>query len=167
MVGIVIVAHSAALAQAVLKLAEQIAQGEVPLVACGGIDDPRNPYGTDATQVRDAIESVFGADGVVVLMDVGSSLLSAEMAVEFLPEDKRSSIKLCDAPLVEGAIAAAVCSKAGAPLADVVNEAQGALSLSGPPRLMQMAAPVIDRLLTAKEAQTVNVIHGRARGGGG
>ncbi len=128
MVGVVIVAHSAALAQAVLKLVEQVALGEVPLAACGGIDDPQNPYGTDAAQVRDAIETIYGEDGVVVLMDMGSSLLSAEMAVEFLPEDKRSCVRLCDAPLVEGAIAAAVCSKGGGSLDEVLNEARGALA---------------------------------------
>jgi phosphocarrier protein FPr len=128
MVGVVIVAHSAALAQAVLTLVEQIAQGEVPLAACGGIDDPQNPYGTDAMQVRDAIESIYGEDGVVVLMDMGSSLLSAEMAIEFLPENKRGAVRLCDAPLVEGAIAAAVCSKGGGSLDEVLNEARGALA---------------------------------------
>ncbi len=128
MVGVVIVAHSSALAEAVLALADQIAQGEIPLVACGGIDDPQNPFGTDAMQVKDAIESVYEEDGVVVLMDMGSSLLSAEMALEFLPEDKRGAVRLCGAPLVEGAIAAAVCSKGGGSLDEVLSEARDALA---------------------------------------
>jgi phosphocarrier protein FPr len=127
MVGIVIVAHSSALAEAVLALVEQIARGKVPLAACGGIDNPQNPYGTDAMQVKDAIESIYEEDGVVVLMDMGSSLLSAEMALEFLPEDKRGAVRLCDAPLVEGAIAAAVCSKGGGSLDEVLSEARSAL----------------------------------------
>jgi phosphocarrier protein FPr len=128
MVGIVIVAHSAALAYAVKALAEQVAQGAVLFAASGGIDDPENPYGTDVVKIREAIESVYSEAGVVVLMDMGSSVLSAEMALEFLPEDKRSRVRLCEAPLVEGAMAAVVCSKGGGSLHEVVNEARAALA---------------------------------------
>jgi len=73
----------------VRELAEQMVQGKVSLAA-GGIDDPENPLGTDAIQVNQAIASVYSDEGVVVLMDLGSALMSAEMALEFLPEEQRT-----------------------------------------------------------------------------
>ncbi len=80
MVGLVIVSHSAKLAEGVKELADQMTQGAVAIAAAGGIDDPDNPIGTDPMRVMAAIESVDSGDGVVVLMDLGSALLSAEMA---------------------------------------------------------------------------------------
>ncbi len=138
MVGIVIVAHSAKLAEGVRELANQMTQGRVPLVAAGGIDDPENPFGTDAIQVQQAIESVYSDDGVVVLMDLGSALLSAEMALEFLPEAQRARVHLCEAPLVEGAIAAAVQATAGSDVEQVMAEARGALAA----KIAQLGAAV-------------------------
>ena len=127
MVGIVIVAHSFELAEAVKAIAKQMLRKEIPIAVAGGIADPKNPYGTDALKVQEAIESVYSNDGVIVLMDLGSALLSAEMSVELLSEEKRNRVKLCEAPLVEGTIAAAVQSEAGASLEQVVEEARGAL----------------------------------------
>ncbi len=127
MVGIVLVSHSARLAEGVRELVEQVAQGAVPLAVAGGIDDPDNPIGTDAMKVLEAIQSVYSDDGVVVLMDLGSALLSAEMAVEFLPEEQQPRIHLCSAPFVEGAYAAVVQASTGAPVQSVVAEAIGAL----------------------------------------
>ena len=83
MVGIVIVSHSASLAEGVRELADQMVQGRVPMATAGGIEDPEQPIGTDPMKVLAAIESVFSEDGVLVLMDLGSALLSAEMALEF------------------------------------------------------------------------------------
>ncbi len=128
MVGIVIVAHSAKLAAGVRELAQQMVQGEVKIALAAGIDDPENPFGTDAVRVCEAIESVYSDKGVVVLMDLGSALMSAEMALEFLPEEKRDRVRLCEAPLVEGALAAAVRAAAGASLEQVMAEARGSLA---------------------------------------
>jgi len=127
-VGIVIVAHSAQLAESLAVLTKQMLRKDVPIEAVGGIEDPENPFGTDPVQIKNAIESVYSSDGVVVLMDLGSALLNAEMSLEFLAEDKRKNIRLCAAPLVEGAITAAVQSEAGGSLDQVVHEACGALS---------------------------------------
>ncbi|MCB8975879.1 MAG: phosphoenolpyruvate--protein phosphotransferase [Ardenticatenaceae bacterium] len=129
MVGIVVVSHSASLAQGVRELAEQMVQGQVPLAVAGGIDDPEQPIGTDPMRVLAAIESVYGDDGVLVLMDLGSALLSAEMALEFLPEEQQANVKLCAAPLVEGTMAAAVQAMVGGSLAQVLAEAEGALAV--------------------------------------
>ena len=129
MVGIVIVSHSASLAEGVRELADQMVQGQVPLATAGGIDDPDQPIGTDPMKVLAAIESVYGDDGVLVLMDLGSALLSAEMALEFLDEEKQPNVKLCASPLVEGTMAAAVQSMVGGNLAQVMAEADGALGV--------------------------------------
>lgn len=126
-VGIVIVSHSKLLAQGVCELAAQMVQGKVPLAQAAGIEDGDNPLGTDAIQVQQAIESVYTDAGVLVLMDLGSALLSAEMALEFLSEEQRRNVYLCEAPLVEGAIAATVAAATGADIHQVMAEAQGAL----------------------------------------
>jgi dihydroxyacetone kinase phosphotransfer subunit len=114
LVGIVIVAHSRELAEALKRFAAHVVHRELPIAAAGGVDDAQNPYGTDAMAIRDAVHSVIGGDGVVVLMDMGSSLLSAEVALDFLPEELRGRVRLCGAPLVEGVIAAGVRRGAGA-----------------------------------------------------
>ncbi len=128
MVGIVLVSHSARLVAGVRELVEQAVQGAVPLAVAGGIDDPDNPIGTDAMKVLEAIQSVYSDDGVVVLMDLGSALLSAEMAVEFLPQEQQPQIYLCSAPFVEGAYAAVVQASTGASAQSVMAEAAGALA---------------------------------------
>jgi len=126
-VGIVIVSHSKQLALGAQELAAQMVQGKISLAVAAGVDDPTNPLGTDPIQVYQAISSVFSEDGVIVLMDLGSALMSAEMALEFLPPAQRDKIYLCDAPLVEGAIAATVAASTGKNVQEVLREAQGAL----------------------------------------
>ncbi len=128
MIGIVIVSHSAKLAEGVHELISQMTQGQVPMAIAGGIEDAENPIGTDPMRVLAAIESVYSDAGVIVLMDLGSALLSAEMALEFLPEEQRTKIRLCEAPLVEGAMAAAVQAMTGADIEQVLVEARGALA---------------------------------------
>lgn len=128
MVGLVIVSHSGMLAKGVRELAEQMVQGAVGIATAGGMDDVENSIGTDAMRVLAAIEAVYDEDGVVVLMDLGSALMSAEMAIEFLEPEQQGRVFLCSAPLVEGAVAAAVAAMGGATAEDVMREAQGALA---------------------------------------
>ena len=122
MIGLVIVSHSARLAEGVCELAGQVAQGKVRLAPAGGTGDPQHPIGTDAFRVEQAIESVYSPDGVLVFTDLGSAVLSAETALEFLDEDKRGHVKLSPAPLVEGAVAAAAQAAAGATLEEILRE---------------------------------------------
>ncbi|HXF72835.1 MAG TPA: dihydroxyacetone kinase phosphoryl donor subunit DhaM, partial [Actinomycetota bacterium] len=124
MVGIVIVSHSSALAEGTVELARAMAGPEVAIEAAGGLELPGRPVGTDAALVAKAIDRAWSDDGVLVLMDLGSAVLSAEMALDLLPEDRRARVLLCDAPLVEGAVAAAVSAKLGLPLAEVAREAR-------------------------------------------
>ncbi|MEH2228668.1 MAG: phosphoenolpyruvate--protein phosphotransferase [Nostoc sp.] len=126
-IAIVIVSHSKQLALGVRELAAQMVQGQVAIAVAAGIEDSENPLGTDPIQVYEAIASVFSDDGVLVLMDLGSALLSAEMAIEFLPEAQQEKVYLCEAPLVEGAIAAVVAAAAGRDIHQVMAEARGAL----------------------------------------
>ena len=125
MVGIVIVSHSARLADGVVELAREMAGPEVVMVAAGGLDLPGRPLGTDAAFIARAIEAAWADDGVLVLMDLGSAVLSAEMAAEMMPDERQSRLLLCEAPLVEGAVAAAVAARLGDPLDKVAAEARG------------------------------------------
>ncbi|MDM8532099.1 phosphoenolpyruvate--protein phosphotransferase [Anaerolineales bacterium HSG25] len=128
MVGIVVVSHSYKLAVGVLDLVEQMTQGQVPIAAAGGIDDPDNPIGTDTFMVQAAIESVYSDEGVVVLMDLGSAVLSAETAKEFLPPIQQSNVYLCEAPLVEGTISAAIQALVTTDVEQILSEARTCLS---------------------------------------
>jgi phosphocarrier protein FPr len=128
MVGIVIVSHSARLADGVVELAREMAGPDVAIVAAGGLDLPDRPLGTDAALIERAIDEAWADDGVLVLMDLGSAVMSAEMAAEMLPDDRRSRVLLCEAPLVEGAVAAAVAARLGDPLDQVAAEARGGLA---------------------------------------
>jgi phosphocarrier protein FPr len=126
-VGLVLVSHSAQLAEGAAELARAMAGEEVRIVAAGGMAPPETALGTDAVRVAAAIEEAWSERGVLVLMDLGSALLSAEMAVELLPEEHRKGVLLSAAPLVEGAVAAAVTSRLGEPLERVALEAVGSL----------------------------------------
>ncbi|WP_217914617.1 phosphoenolpyruvate--protein phosphotransferase [Miltoncostaea marina] len=124
MVGVVIVSHSAGLADGVAELAREMAGPEVPVEAAGGLDEPGRPTGTDAALVMAALERVLGGGGeALVLMDLGSAVMSAETAIDLLPDDARGRVRLCAAPLVEGAVAAAAAARGGAGLDEVEAEA--------------------------------------------
>ncbi|MGW8317984.1 MAG: phosphoenolpyruvate--protein phosphotransferase [Candidatus Promineifilaceae bacterium] len=150
MVSIVIVSHSAKLAEGVQELAQQMVQGQAKLAVAGGIDDPDNPIGTDAMKVYEAIESVYSEDGVLVLMDLGSALLSAEMALEFLTPEQQSNVYLCEAPLVEGTMAAAVQAMVGGSIEQVMAEARGALDV----KVSQLQPPGEEEAQVAPAAET-------------
>lgn len=120
-VRLVVVSHSAKIADGAAELAAQMAP-DVLILPAGGTDDGR--IGTSLEKVMAAIEQAAGADGVVVLTDLGSAVMTAESAVEFLPEP--DSVLLAEAPLVEGLVAAAVAAQAGAD-AEAVKEAAEAV----------------------------------------
>ena len=127
MVGIVVVSHSDALAQGVVALAREMGGGDLALEAAGGTDEP-GVLGTDAERVRAAIERAMSPDGVLVLMDLGSALMSTEFAVDLLG-DTPGRVVMSEAPLVEGAVAAAASASGGASLEEVAAEARGALAM--------------------------------------
>src|SRR5215213_1138070 len=99
---------------------------EVAIEAAGGMADPPGEIGTDMGLVLAAIEAASSPDGVLVLMDLGSAVMSAEMAAEMV---EGTEVLLCEAPLVEGAVAAAARARTGAPLAEVAAEARAAIGM--------------------------------------
>ena len=123
MVGIVIVSHSWKVAEGVVDLAGQMAQGFDGIKAAGGMED--GEIGTDAARIMAAIEEVNSGDGVLILCDMGSAIMSAETAIELL-DDPDIDVRIADAPLVEGAIVAAVEAFAGESLEDVLKAAEDA-----------------------------------------
>jgi multiphosphoryl transfer protein len=123
-VGIVVVSHSAQLAQAVVRLAREMGGEDVVITPAGGLTADPDAIGTDATLVMEAIQQSNSGDGVLVLMDLGSAVLSAEMALDMLAEAS-GRVVLCEAPVVEGAVAAAAAARIGGSLDEVAKEAIG------------------------------------------
>ena len=149
MVGIVVVSHSADVADGVVELAREMGGEEVRIEPAGGMADPPRGIGTDAELIKGAIERAAGDDGVLVLMDLGSALMSAEMAVEMAENAPR--VVLSEAPLVEGAIAAAATARGGADLDAVAAEARGALA----PKAVQLGVEAADGDASAGGADVV------------
>ena len=118
MVGLVIVSHSQRLAEGVVELARAMAD-EVRIAAAGGLED--GTLGTSYQRIHDAIEEVYSEDGVAVLMDLGSAVMTAEMVLEDLDKD---NVLLVDCPLVEGAVLAAVESATGSSLQTLIDRAK-------------------------------------------
>ncbi|GAA4852596.1 phosphoenolpyruvate--protein phosphotransferase [Pseudonocardia benzenivorans] len=145
-VGIVVVSHSRVLADAAVGLArEMVHDGGPRIEVAAGLDD--TTFGTDAAAIMTAIEAADEGAGVVVLMDLGSAVLSAELAVEMLDPDRAERVLLCAAPLVEGLVAAVVTAAGGADRAGVAAEASRALAaktaqLGGPAPVPGDAGPV-------------------------
>ena len=121
-VGLVIVSHSARLAEGVVELVGRWCRNKSPLAAAGGAG--ANVLGTSADTILAAIQSLANPDGVLVLLDLGSAILSAEMALEMLDDDQRVHVMLSYAPLVEGAVAAALEASLGHTLAEVKQAAE-------------------------------------------
>ncbi|GAA1277882.1 phosphoenolpyruvate--protein phosphotransferase [Pseudonocardia aurantiaca] len=125
-VGIVVVSHSRALADAAVALAREMAPADLRIEVAAGLD---GGFGTDATAIATAVGVADTGDGAVVLMDLGSAVLSAELALDLLDDpDARDRVLLCPAPLVEGLVVAAVTAGGGAGREEVAAEAAAALT---------------------------------------
>jgi dihydroxyacetone kinase phosphotransfer subunit len=124
MVGIVLISHSTGLAEGAAELVRQIAGG-ARVVPAGGTDDGR--LGTSTERITDAIRAADSGDGVLLIPDMGSSVLSALAVLADLdPDGDAKRIRLADAPFVEGALAAAVAASGGLDLATVAAAAEEA-----------------------------------------
>lgn len=122
-VGVVFVSHSERLAEGLVELARQMAP-TVRLEAAGGTDDGR--IGTSFDKVTAAISAADAGAGAVVLCDLGSAIMTAETALEFLDDDQRARVRIASAPLVEGGVAASVAAESGDALDAVVRAAESA-----------------------------------------
>ncbi len=126
-VGLVVVSHSAKIAEGVVELAGQMAE-KVRIRAAGGTDD--GGIGTDATLIAEAIEAADEGQGVLVLVEFGSAVLSAQLAIdELIGEDIRGRVRIAEAPVVEGAVVAAIQASTGSSLDEVDQAARGAATM--------------------------------------
>jgi dihydroxyacetone kinase phosphotransfer subunit len=134
MVGLVLISHSGTLVEGLREMVAQVAGDDVPVATAGGTPDGR--LGTSAPQIADAIRSTLdaGADHALVLLDLGSAALSLELALEEFDEADRARVRISEAPLVEGAILAAVQASIGANIDEVAAAAEGAATMTKLPR---------------------------------
>lgn len=121
-VGIVIVSHSPKVAEGTADMVRQMVGEEVKLAWCGG--DPAGGLGTSVEAIIAAIESAWTDKGVAILVDLGGAETNSEMAIEIIGEPKSEKIRICNAPVVEGAVMAATEASGGATLGAVVATAE-------------------------------------------
>jgi len=130
MVNLVLVSHSKKMADGAAEMVKQMTASEaVRIVIAAGIGDNNQDLGTSAMEIMEAIKSVYSEDGVLILMDLGSAVLSTEMALGFLSDEMKANIRVCPAPFVEGAIAAAVKAGLGSDLSAVFDDAMQSLKI--------------------------------------
>lgn len=132
MITLVFVSHSRQLAEGVKELAGQMCSEDVQMVAAGGLlcDDGQWELGTDALRIAEAIRRHWSDDGVLILADLGSAVMSAEQAIELLPAEAGQRCLISNAPLVEGAVVAAVEAGLGRPLEEVNRAAEAAAHMT-------------------------------------
>jgi PTS hybrid protein len=128
-VGLVIVSHSSLIAEGVAQVVREMAP-DVSVIPAGGAPD--GGIGTDFERIGSAIDSAEAGAGVLVLCDLGSAIMTAESAIDFLDDRRRSRTVIADAPLVEGAVAAGVAAQIGDDLARVRSRAESAGAAAGP-----------------------------------
>ena len=124
-VGIVIVSHSAKVAEGAADMVRQMVGTAVPVAHTGGNQD--GGLGTDVAAIMAAINAAWSDAGVAILVDLGGAETNSEMAIEMLDNDRRERVVMCNAPIVEGAVIAATEASGGAPL-EMVRRAAEELS---------------------------------------
>lgn len=115
MVGIVIVSHSRNLADSVVEFTGLMA-ADAKIAAAGGMED--GGFGTSFEKIQKAVESVYSEDGVIILMDMGSAVMTTEMVIEMFDLEK---VKMADCPLVEGAVVATIDAVSGMKLEEILE----------------------------------------------
>jgi PTS hybrid protein len=123
-VGIVLVSHSQKLVEGLQELVGQLGGGHVPVAIAGG--GLQGEIGTSVEKIENAIQAVAGPDGVLVLMDLGSAVLSTETAIELLNPPPPGEVRLSSAPLVEGAVIAVIHAGLGNSLAEILTAVEEA-----------------------------------------
>ena len=149
MIHLILVSHHPDIARGIAALAAQMSAAPDTIHTAAGIDDADNPIGTDAVRIMQAILDADNPDGILILVDLGSAILSAQTALDLLDDPALAArCRISAAPLVEGAISAAVAASSGADLETVAREAtqalaakQAALGESAPASATPVVAP--------------------------
>ena len=149
MIHLILVSHHPDIARGIAALAAQMSAAPETIHTAAGIDDADNPVGTDAVRIMQAILDADNPDGILILVDLGSAILSAQTALDLLDDPALAArCRISAAPLVEGAISAAVAASSGADLETVAREAtqalaakQAALGESAPASATPVVAP--------------------------
>jgi PTS hybrid protein len=133
LVNLVLISHSAMLVEGLREMVVQVAGADVRVEIAGGTEDGR--LGTSTTRIASALRSAVapgseGTPAVLVLLDLGSAALSLELALEELTEGERARVRISEAPLVEGAILAAVQASVGASIEEVAAAAGAASTMT-------------------------------------
>ncbi|MBP2643161.1 MAG: dihydroxyacetone kinase, phosphotransfer subunit [Firmicutes bacterium] len=121
MVGVVVVSHSAKIAEGVCEIAFQMAKAGQKIVSAGGTVD--GGIGTDAVRICEAVKAADAGSGVVIMVDLGSAVMSAETALELLEYPLKGIVQIADAPIVEGTLIAVVQASLGSNLTEVLAAA--------------------------------------------
>ncbi len=121
-VGILVVSHSAKVAEGTIDMVRQMVGDDVVCAGVGG--DPDGGLGVDVAAILAGIEAVWSPAGVAVFVDLGGAEMNSDMAIEMLDETRRRLVRVCAAPIVEGAVIAATEASSGSPLDEVVAAAE-------------------------------------------
>lgn len=121
-VGIVIVSHSAKVAEGAADMVRQMVGTEVPLAWCGG--NPEGGLGTSVAAIMGAVDKAWSDKGVAILVDLGGAETNSEMAIEMMPTERQHKVVVCNSPIVEGSVMAATEASGGATLEEVRRTAE-------------------------------------------
>lgn len=124
MIGLVVVSHSRKIAEGVVELIYEMVDKDFKIIPAGGTSDGR--IGTDPIMIKEAIEKAYDGDGIGIIVDIGSSLMNAELAIELLEEEIRKKVIILDTPIVEGSISVAVQAYISNNMEDVLKAAEEA-----------------------------------------
>ena len=128
MIGFILVSHSDKLAEGIKEIAEQINDGQANVKAVGGVGDGR--IGTNPIRIQEAIEELYDGDNILIFGDLGSSIMSAQMAIDMVSDVIREKTILVDAPLVEGSVAAIIQSSITQNVNDILLAAEEAKTIN-------------------------------------
>lgn len=128
MIGFILVSHSYKLVEGLKEIAEQINGKESNINAIGGASDGR--IGTNPIEIYEALEEMYDGDNILIFGDLGSSIMSAQMAIDMVSEEIQKKVILVDAPLVEGAIAAIIQSSITENLEEIISAAKEAKTMN-------------------------------------
>ncbi|MDU5106488.1 MULTISPECIES: dihydroxyacetone kinase phosphoryl donor subunit DhaM [unclassified Clostridium] len=119
MVSLLIVSHSELLAKGIKELAKEMS-GDVVIEAVGGTEDGR--LGNDYSKIYEALDKIYTDDGVLILFDLGSSYLTAEMVKEAFEMEGRENVRIADSAMVEGAVISSIEMSLGRSLDEVCEK---------------------------------------------